>query len=57
MLHSDRGFLDTSQAFETRITTANMTQSMSRVVRCIDNGPMEFRTQSASLLLLFPLST
>ena len=41
MLHSDRGFQYTSLAFKRRLQTANMTHSMSRVGRCIDNGPME----------------
>ena len=31
----------TSKAFRRRILAAGMTQSMSRVARCIDNGPME----------------
>jgi transposase InsO family protein len=41
MMHSDRGFQYTSQRFKERIEKAGMTQSMSRVGRCIDNGPME----------------
>ncbi|MEK3916151.1 IS3 family transposase [Paenibacillus sp. FSL H7-0331] len=41
MLHSDRGFQYTSLAFKKRLDKANITQSMSRVGRCIDNGPME----------------
>lgn len=41
LLHSDRGFQYTSGAFNEKIRTAEMTQSMSRVGRCIDNGPME----------------
>ncbi|PUA39908.1 hypothetical protein C8Z91_07540 [Paenibacillus elgii] len=41
MLHSDRGFQYTSSAFKQKLDKANMTQSMSRVGRCIDNGPME----------------
>lgn len=31
----------TSNDFRQRIIKAGMTQSMSRVARCIDNGPME----------------
>ena len=41
MLHSDRGFQYTSRAFHSRLMKAGMTQSMSRVGKCIDNGPME----------------
>ena len=41
ILHSDRGYQYTSQHFKDRIEKAGMTQSMSRVGKCIDNGPME----------------
>ena len=42
LLHSDRGFQYTSsKAFHGKRIAANMRQSMSRVGRCIDNGPME----------------
>ena len=41
MLHSDRGFQYTSNGFRQKINKAKITQSMSRVGRCIDNGPME----------------
>lgn len=41
LLHSDRGYQYTSKAFRRRILAAGMTQSISRVARCIDNGPME----------------
>ena len=41
LIHSDRGFQYTSHGFKRRIDQAGMTQSMSRVGRCIDNGPME----------------
>ncbi len=41
LLHSDRGFQYTSHGFKRRIDEAGITQSMSRVGRCIDNGPME----------------
>ena len=41
LIHSDRGFQYTSHGFKRRIDKAKMTQSMSRVGRCIDNGPME----------------
>jgi putative transposase len=41
LLHSDRGFQYTSPAFKKKIEKAEMIQSMSRVGRCIDNGPME----------------
>jgi putative transposase len=41
LLHSDRGFQYTSHGFKRKIKAAEITQSMSRVGRCIDNGPME----------------
>ena len=39
--HSDRGFQYTSRTFYNKLQAAKMRQSMSRVGRCIDNGPME----------------
>ncbi|MDA7027860.1 integrase core domain-containing protein [Bacillus sp. CLL-7-23] len=41
LLHSDRRFQYTSHKFRRMMKDANMTQSMSRVGRCIDNGPIE----------------
>lgn len=41
IFHSDRGFQYTSKIFKSKIDKAGMIQSMSRVSRCIDNGPME----------------
>ena len=41
LFHSDRGFQYTNRVFHTKIEKAGMTQSMSRVGKCIDNGPME----------------
>ena len=41
LIHSDRGFQYTSYGFAKILATHGMTQSMSRVSRCIDNGPME----------------
>ena len=41
LFHSDRGFQYTSKAFKAKLDKQRMTQSMSRVGRCIDNGPME----------------
>jgi len=41
MLHSDRGFQYTSWGFKKRLEAHEMIQSMSRVGKCIDNGPME----------------
>lgn len=41
IFHSDRGFQYTSKVFREKIDANGMTQSMSRVSRCIDNGPME----------------
>lgn len=41
VFHSDRGFQYTSKQFKKKLDDAGMRQSMSRVSRCIDNGPME----------------
>lgn len=41
IFHSDRGFQYTNKTFKSKLDKAGMTQSMSRVARCIDNGPME----------------
>lgn len=41
LFHSDRGFQYTNRNFFSKLESAGMTQSMSRVARCIDNGPME----------------
>ena len=41
LFHSDRGFQYTSFGFHKRLIKQEMTQSMSRIAHCIDNGPME----------------
>lgn len=41
LFHSDRGFQYTNRVFHNKLVEAGMTQSMSRIARCIDNGPME----------------
>ena len=41
LFHSDRGFQYTSKQFKAKLDKQQMKQSMSRVGRCIDNGPME----------------
>ena len=41
IFHSDRGFQYTNRVFHQKLENAGMTQSMSRVAHCIDNGPME----------------
>lgn len=41
LFHSDRGFQYTRRVFSKQLETLGMIQSMSRVHRCIDNGPME----------------
>ena len=41
LFHSDGGYQYTSPAFITMLKQQGMTQSMSRVHCCIDNGPME----------------
>lgn len=41
LLHSNRGYQYTSRLFKEKLNRFGMIQSMSRVSRCIDNGPME----------------
>ena len=41
LFHSDRGFQYTSPVFRKMLSEHGMTQSMSRVACCIDNGPQE----------------
>ncbi len=41
LFHSDRGFQYTNKTFRAKLDLAGCTPSMSRVSRCIDNGPME----------------
>ena len=41
LIHSDRGYQYTSKEFKRILEEAGMTHSMSRVGRCIDNGPIE----------------
>lgn len=41
IIHSDRGYQYTSNGFKQKLDAAEMTHSMSRVGKCIDNGPME----------------
>lgn len=41
IVHSDRGFHYTSNVFHQKLLDQRMIQSMSRVGKCIDNGPMK----------------
>ena len=41
LFHSDRGFQYTRAPFKKKLEQLGMTQSMSRVSHCIDNGPTE----------------
>ena len=41
LFHSDRGYQYTNRIFHEKLEAAGMLQSMSRVGKCIDNGPME----------------
>ena len=38
LCHSDRGYQYTNRLFHNKLEKAGMTQSMSRVGKCIDNG-------------------
>ena len=41
LFHSDRGYQYTNKTFKGKLDAQGIVQSMSRVGRCIDNGPME----------------
>lgn len=41
LFHSDRGFQYTNKQFKNKLDSIGAIQSMSRISRCIDNGPME----------------
>jgi putative transposase len=41
LFHSDRGFQYTSKVFKTKLNDYGLAQSMSRVGKCIDSGPIE----------------
>lgn len=41
LFHSDRGFQYTNKTFKLMLSEYDMLQSMSRIGKCIDNGPME----------------
>lgn len=41
LFHSDRGFQYTNRQYKNKLDSISAIQSMSRVSRCIDNGPME----------------
>lgn len=41
LFHNDRGFQYTNNVFHQKLLDHGMVQSMSRVGKCIDNGPME----------------
>lgn len=41
LFHSDRGFQYTNRIFHSKLEATGMVQSMSRIGKCIDNGPME----------------
>ncbi len=57
LFHSDLGFQYTRAVFKSKLESYNMTQSISRVSKCIDNGPCEqYQGQLKEIIsvLLFP---
>jgi len=59
LFHSDRGFQYTSKSFKVKLDAIMAEQSMSRVGRCIDNGPMEgfWGILKTEMKHLFPYQT
>lgn len=56
LLHSDRGFQYTRTVYKNKLESYGMVQSMSRVSKCIDNGPCEqYQGQLKEILtVLYP---
>ncbi len=58
VFHSDRGFQYTNKQFQIRLDNQGITQSMSRIGHCIDNGPTEgfWGIVKTEMFQLFPVS-
>lgn len=56
LVHIDRGFGYTRRAYKSMLESYGMTQSMSRVSKCIDNGPCKaFQGRFKDMLfILYP---
>ena len=59
LIHSDRGFAYTRQVYKSKLDEYDMSQSMFRVSKCIDNGVCEgFQGQLKDMLfILYPYIT
>lgn len=54
LCHSDRGYQYTSRTFHAKLEAAGMTQSMSRVAKCIDNEYYNTKRLQRNLGVLTP---
>jgi len=57
LVHSDRGFAYTRQVYKFKLDEYGMSQSMSRVSKCIDNGVCEVFRDNLKICCLSYIQT